>query len=168
MDSVCTSFAPVSTPDCRVLVLGSMPGVASLRAQAYYAHPRNAFWPVLFGLWDLPADPDYDVRLAFALSRRVAIWDVARTCLREGSSDAAIRDAEPNDFAAFFAAHPGIHTIFHNGRQSMDMFRRLALGAEGRRRRILLPSTSPAYTLPFDDKLAAWRVLRAAAEQEAL
>lgn len=163
----CTSFPPVASPGCRALVLGSMPGVASLRAQEYYAHPRNAFWPILYALWGQKApDAAYADRLAFALAHRVAIWDVAQTCLREGSSDASIRDAVPGDFAGLFAQCPQIHTIFHNGRLSETLFDKLVVPLQGNRRRILLPSTSPAYTLPFEEKLAAWQQLREAAEQE--
>lgn len=167
MEAFCSSFPPVSAPACRVLVLGSMPGVASLRAAQYYAHPRNAFWPVLYALWDAgPPAARYEDRLTFALAHHVAIWDVAQTCIREGSSDAAIRDAVANDFAALFAQCPQVHTLFFNGRLAWSLFERLALDTAAGRPRVLLPSTSPAYTLPFAQKLAAWRVLREAAEQE--
>lgn len=144
-----------------------MPGVASLRAAQYYAHPRNAFWPVLFALWGArPDGVDYAGRVGFALRHRVAIWDVAHTCLREGSSDASIRNAIPNDIDALLQTCPDIHTVFFNGRQAQAMFQRFHPGLRGRRALALLPSTSPAYTLPFDEKLAAWRAVREAAEQE--
>lgn len=163
----CASFPPVYTPGCRVLVLGSMPGVASLRAAQYYAHPRNAFWPILYALWGRePPEGAYEARLRFAREHGVAIWDVAKTCLRQGSSDASIRQAEANDFPALFKECPDINTIFHNGRLSKDLFDRLCGDALGVRR-VLLPSTSPAYTLPFAEKLSAWRPVREAAEREA-
>lgn len=166
---VCASFPPVAAPACRVLVLGSMPGVASLRAQQYYAHPRNAFWPVLYALWDAGSPPEaYDAKLAHALSHRIAIWDVAQTCLREGSSDASIRDAKVNDFASLFDTCPDIHTICFNGRLAQTLFEKMAGSLAGTRQLIPLPSTSPAYTMPFDDKLAAWCALREAAEKENL
>lgn len=163
---LCTSFGAIVSPACRVLVLGSMPGIASLRAEQYYAHPRNAFWPILYALWDEKPSADYDERLGFALLHRVAIWDVAHTCLREGSSDASIRDVVPNDFAALFARFPAIHTIFHNGQLSRSLFDRLAKDTAAGRARILLPSTSPAYTMTYENKLAAWQSVRRAAEQE--
>lgn len=167
MEAICSSFPPVCSPECRVLLLGSMPGVASLRARQYYAHPRNAFWPILYALWDQPIpDACYERRLAFALARRVAIWDVAQTCRREGSSDASIRDTVPNDFAALFAACPDIHTIFFNGRSAQTLFVRLAMETASGRALRPLPSTSPAYTISFDQKLAAWRTLRETANQE--
>lgn len=166
MDLRCVSFPPVAGPGCRVLVLGSMPGVASLAAEQYYAHPRNAFWPILYSLWEAGPPGDYRERLAFAMSHRVAIWDVIRCCRREGSADASIRDAVPNDFGAFFSEYRQVHTVFFNGRYAQSLFLREAAGAAGNRRMVLLPSTSPAYTLSVDAKLAAWRVLRTAAEQE--
>lgn len=167
MKDFCASFPPVTSPACRVLVLGSMPGVASLRASQYYAHPRNAFWPILYALWgeEKPSEI-YGDRLAFALTHRIAIWDVAETCQREGSSDSNIRDAVPNDFAALFARCPDIHSIFFNGQLAQTLFTRHTLATAGDRPMRLLPSTSPAHTLPFAEKLAAWRILREAVEQE--
>lgn len=167
MDTLCFSFPPVVDAGCRVLVLGSMPGVASLRASQYYAHPQNAFWRVLYALWECGAPGDaYEKRLSLALDHRVAIWDVAMRCEREGSSDAAMREVVVNDFARFFEDNPRIHTVFFNGRQAHSLFERLAGGAAGKRPRVLLPSTSPAHTMPFVEKLAAWRSVRLAAEQE--
>jgi hypoxanthine-DNA glycosylase len=200
MEPHCTSFAPAADAASRVLVLGSMPGVASLAAGQYYAHPRNAFWPLVYALWREGGSPtsgvrfeksptrtqhppqagdgryalwegilpaDYPARLAFLRAHRIALWDVARTCLREGSGDAAIRAAVPNDLPALFAQYPGIHTICCNGQTAAALLLRLLPGACEGRTVLRLPSTSPAYTLPFASKLAAWRVLREAAEREA-
>ncbi|MDR0929912.1 MAG: DNA-deoxyinosine glycosylase [Oscillospiraceae bacterium] len=167
MEPLCTSFAPVADAASRVLVLGSMPGVASLAAGQYYAHPRNAFWPLVYALWGEDAPADYPARLAFLRAHRIALWDVARTCLREGSGDAAIHAAQPNGLPALFAHCPGIHTICCNGQTAAALLARLLPGACGARTILRMPSTSPAYTLPFDTKLAAWRALREAAEREA-
>ena len=162
----CFSFGPVFEPDARALVLGSMPGVASLKAGQYYAHPRNAFWPVMFALWGEAPPQEYAARLAFLKKHRVALWDVAAGCFREGSLDSNIRDARPNDFAALFAACPQIEAVFFNGQAAWTLFHRLCPEAGGTARRVRLPSTSPAYTMPFEQKLAAWRVVRTAAEGE--
>lgn len=167
MGTFCASFPPVHAPGCRVLVLGSMPGAVSIRAGQYYAHPKNAFWPVLYALWDHDTPEErYEDRLAFALSHRVALWDAAHTCLRTGSADASIRDAVANDFAALFAACPGVHTVFFNGRRAEALFLQKAPGLAGGRALAALPSTSPAHTVPFAQKLAAWRAVRQAAERE--
>lgn len=158
METNCRSFLPIVDGNARHLVLGSMPGVASLRAQQYYAHPRNAFWRILYALFggDLP-DASYDARTAFARAHGVAIWDVCDSCQREGSSDAAMRNITVHDFSAFFAAHPHIERVYFNGGQARIMFYRNAKGAAGERPCVLLPSTSPAHTMPFDEKLAQWR-----------
>ena len=96
----------------------------------------------------------------------MALWDVIRTCRRRGSGDADIREPAANAIGALLAAYPGIRTIVHNGRLSQSLFDRLAAGQAQDRMRVLMPSTSPAHTLAFDDKLAVWRALREAAERE--
>jgi hypoxanthine-DNA glycosylase len=143
-----------------------MPSAASLAAGYYYAHPRNAFWPImsaLFGL-DLSAGSvGWDRRRELLLSNRVALWDTARACVREGSADASIRDAEPNDIPALLAACPDVRAICLNGRKAEALFRSLVLPRldETRRAipRLTLPSTSPARAEPLTAKLEAWRAI---------
>lgn len=161
----CRSFPPVYAPDARVLILGSMPGEASLKAGQYYAHARNAFWPIMFSLWEEPPAAQYDQKTALLLRRRIALWDVASVCEREGSLDSAIRGAAANDFAWLFAVCSGIHTVFFNGQTAFSMYHRLCGSVGADKRRVRLPSTSPAYTLPFARKLEAWRAVRLAAER---
>ena len=162
MHTFCASFPPIIDENARVLVLGSMPSAASLAAGEYYAHPRNAFWPILFAIWDLPPRADYRQKVAHALSHQVAIWDVAKTCYREASSDASIHGAQINDFEALFASYPKIHTVFFNGRLAESLFKRTVQSVTSNRQRTPLPSTSPAYTLSFDQKKAAWHAVRLA------
>jgi hypoxanthine-DNA glycosylase len=149
---------PVLGPATRLLVLGSFPGAASLRAGQYYAHPRNQFWPILSALWgvDLVAAP-YLARLAEIQRRGLGLWDVYARCRRVGSLDSAIRDAEWNDFATLLQHAPGLRAVAHNGGESARAGARLqAHGFEVHR----LPSTSPANaSWSFDRKLAAWREL---------
>jgi hypoxanthine-DNA glycosylase len=147
---------PIVTPHARLLVLGSFPGVASLAAQQYYAHPRNQFWPLLSALWDvdLLAMP-YDERTAQVRRRGLAIWDVYAACRREGSLDSAIEDAQPNDLGGLVARTPSLRAIAHNGGESARAMRvTRTLGVPVWR----LPSTSPANaSWSFERKLAAWR-----------
>ena len=147
---------PVLGPGARLLVLGSFPGVASLRAGQYYGHPRNHFWPILSALWqvDLVGLP-YAQRLAEMQRRGLGLWDVYASCRRSGSLDSAIADAEWNDFATLRASAPALHAVAHNGGESARARRHLqALGFEVHR----LPSTSPANaSWSFERKLAAWR-----------
>ncbi len=167
MDSVCCSFPPVIDESCRVLVLGSMPGEASLAAAQYYAHPRNAFWPILYRLFEGGApDADYDARLAFALKHRVAIWDMAETCVREGSLDSDIKSPAPNALLRLLEQYPSVRALCFNGRTARALYDRLTPGAAGDRILLDMPSTSPAYTLRFDEKLARWREMRRWTEQK--
>lgn len=153
-----TGLAPVAGPGTRLLVLGSFPGVASLRAQQYYGHPRNHFWPILSALWavDLLALP-YAERLQVMQSHGLGLWDVYGACHREGSLDSAIEQAVPNDLAGLVARLPALQAIAHNGGESARAMR--ITGALGRPV-YRLPSTSPANaSWSFDRKLAAWRAV---------
>ncbi|UNK43693.1 DNA-deoxyinosine glycosylase [Luteimonas sp. S4-F44] len=160
-DSVLRSFAPVVGPGARVLVLGSMPGVASLDAGRYYAHPRNLFWPIMGALFDAGPDLPYAQRLARLRTAGIALWDVAGECVRPGSLDARIEAGSvvANDIAGLLAAHPGIDRIRFNGSAAQTLFRRHVLPTLPHVPDLArLPSTSPAHAaLRFDDKLAAWR-----------
>jgi hypoxanthine-DNA glycosylase len=151
-------LAPIARPDARLLVLGSFPSAASLAAQQYYAHPRNHFWPLLAALWgiELAAMP-YARRVAEVQRRGLAVWDVYAACQREGSLDASIADAQPNDLAALAARLPKLAAIAHNGSESARSLRiTRALGPAVHR----LPSTSPANaSWSFERKLAAWRAV---------
>ncbi|MDP3834478.1 MAG: DNA-deoxyinosine glycosylase [Hydrogenophaga sp.] len=153
-------LAPVLDANTRVLVLGSFPGVASLRAQQYYGHPQNHFWKILGALWQLPLPAmAYDGRVAALRDHGLGVWDVYGACEREGSLDANIQNAELNDFAAVMRACPRLEAIAHNGGESFRHARHTErLGVPVYK----LPSTSPANaSWSFDRKLSAWaEVLR--------
>ncbi len=162
------SFPPVFGADARVLVLGSMPGEASLAAAQYYAHPRNAFWPIMGALFGAGPQLPYADRLDRLVAAGVALWDVIGSCARAGSLDSAIEpdSVVPNDFAALFAACPQLSTVFFNGAAAETAFRRHVQRAAGSPplRLVRLPSTSPAHAARrFEAKLEAWQALRAAA-----
>jgi double-stranded uracil-DNA glycosylase len=150
-------LAPVFDAQARLLVLGSFPGAASLQAAQYYAHPRNAFWPVigaLIGEAGLVARP-YAERLQALRRHRVALWDAVAACERVGSLDTAIESAEPSDVAELVARLPQLRVIACNGalahRQTL-----LALG-DARWPVLRLPSTSPAHAgLSLPTKIDAW------------
>ena len=153
------AFAPIVPADARVLVVGTMPSVQSLAKRQYYGHPRNAFWPIMFRIFGEEPSEVYDVRRALLLRHRVALWDVAYSCFRKGSGDAAMREVEVNDFAPLFAAHPRMDTIFFNGGTAESLFCTMVDPAvlPSPLRKVRLPSTSPAHTMPFEEKLAHWR-----------
>jgi hypoxanthine-DNA glycosylase len=148
-------LAPLIDERARVLILGSFPSEASLAAQQYYAHPQNQFWRILAAIIGLPlTEMDYAARQAAVKDAGIAIWDVYGGCTREGSLDADIRNARPNDLAGLTRIAPQLRRACLNGKTAGKFAPRLAaLGFAT----TVLPSTSPAYTLAFPAKLAAWR-----------
>lgn len=153
------SFAPVVDAHTRVLVLGSLPGAASLAAQQYYANPQNGFWRLLgtaIGV-DLAVLP-YAGRLAAVRAAGVGLWDVVATGRRRGSLDTAIRDVAANDVAALVATLPDLRLIAFNGQKAAAIGQR-QLGELGPPR-LILPSSSPAHTLALAAKALAWAELR--------
>lgn len=160
------SFPPIADAAARVLILGSMPGVASLEAGQYYAHPRNAFWPIMGELFGADPELPYGERCDRLRRAGVAVWDVLKSCRREGSLDAAIEASSerPNDFAGFFANHPELWLVAFNGQKAEAAFRKHVLPKLGdvvasRLAFARLPSTSPAHAgRSYDEKLAQWRL----------
>ncbi len=157
-------FPPVISENSRVLILGSMPGVASLEAQAYYAHPRNAFWPIMSDLLGVDLKAPYEVRLQQLLNSGVALWDLFYLCERQGSLDAHIRKGSEqiNDFQSLFINYPNISAVFCNGGKAYQTYQRLVyrpMGGAGIEASCL-PSTSPAHArINFEAKRLAWRVI---------
>lgn len=163
-------FPPIARADARVLILGSMPGGASLAAARYYAHPRNTFWPIIGALLDWPADADYAARSQWLCEAGIALWDVLRECHREGSLDTAIEPGSMrlNDFSGFLRRHQQIRCIACNGTLAERLFRTQALPvlrrelwtghAAAEPTLLRLPSTSPAHAgRSHAAKLEAWR-----------
>jgi len=152
-------MAPVGSKDALLLILGSLPGEASLKAQRYYAHPQNQFWRLLgAALGEELAGLEYEERLARLGARRIALWDVVGEARREGSLDGAIRDATANPLADYVATHPRLKAIAFNGQTAARLGRLALVGVEGPTL-IDLPSSSPAYTLPFAWKVERWAEL---------
>ena len=146
---------PVLDAATRVLILGSFPGVASLTARQYYAHPRNHFWPLLGALLGLSLkDMRYARRLAALRAHRIGLWDTIVRCSRAGSADAAIRRAELAEIALAKRRSPELELVCFNGQTAAGA---APLWREAGYAVGVLPSSSPAYTLPFAEKLAAWR-----------
>jgi hypoxanthine-DNA glycosylase len=154
------SFSPVVNTGTRILVLGSLPGAASLAAGRYYAHPRNQFWRLIGDAIGAPlAELEYDDRLQMLQDRGVGLWDVVADAERTGSLDAAIRHPAANDLMRLVSDLPNLRTIAFNGGTAARIGM-AALGLLAHRYRCLaLPSSSPAYAIPYERKLAQWREL---------
>lgn len=161
-----TSFPPIADRSARILILGSMPGEASLAAGQYYAHPRNAFWSIMASLCGFPVSAGYRARCRALRAAGIALWDVLQQCERTGSLDAAIDPATvvANDFPALFRRCPRIERIFFNGGTAEKHYLKHVVPALDQRRARLpalrLPSTSPAHAaMSLAAKQDAWRVV---------
>lgn len=160
-----TGFPPIAKPNARILILGSMPGQKSLDENQYYAHPRNSFWPIMYQLLGIDKKLTYPKRKQLLLDNNIALWDVLKSCHREGSLDADIEPAsiEPNDFIKFFSKHNKIKTVFFNGNKAEQLFKK-HISKQIEQADInyyRLPSTSPAHAaMSFEQKLLKWGVIK--------
>lgn len=156
-----SSFFPIIDEHSRVLILGSMPGVESLRLQQYYANPRNQFWKIIYSLFNSEPDPNYEERVSFIKSNKIAVWDVIGTCYREGSLDSNIREEKVNDFSALFEAYPNLKTVLFNGGKAYETYKKwIGFGTIPNLTFHKLTSSSPANTKKYEEKLREWVVIK--------
>lgn len=153
-----SSFAPVADAGARLLILGSLPGEASLRKAQYYGHPQNQFWRLMGEVLGRELPEAYEARLAALRAAGVALWDVVASAERVGSLDARIKAHQANPLADFVSTLPRLRAVAFNGGKSLAIGRPALAGAG--LELIALPSSSPAYTLPFARKAEAWGELR--------
>ena len=136
-----------------------MPSVQSLAANQYYGNPRNAFWKIIFTLFNTPFSNDYEQRKNVLLENQIALWDVLEACVRPGSLDSAIEQEVPNDFNSFLKAHPNIKHIYFNGQKAAAYFKKY-IKLENDYQLTTLPSTSPANAgKSFEMKLKEWSII---------
>ncbi len=158
-------FPPMIEATSRVLILGTLPGVESLRRQQYYAHPRNQFWRILAAIFHAQLPETYPERKALLHQKHLAVWDVLQHCERLGSLDQAIRNAVPNDFRELFKNYQNLRVIVFNGRKAHALFKQAVEKQKGLEEielpRLLMPSTSPAATLPISAKIERWQQISA-------
>ena len=86
------SFPPLISSSAKILILGSLPGEESLKQAQYYAHPRNAFWKIMFTVFNEAYSEDYSVKCELLLKNHIALWDMVHSGNREGSLDSDIKD----------------------------------------------------------------------------
>jgi hypoxanthine-DNA glycosylase len=156
-----TGLPPLFDAQGTLLILGSFPSPASLRAQQYYGHQQNQFWKLLGAILDEPlAEWPYALRTERLRTHRIGIWDVYQTCIRPGALDADIRAGKANDFKWLLQNMPALRRLCFNGQTAARFAPQLLQRAAetGRTLEIhSLPSSSPAYTLPFAAKLERWQ-----------
>lgn len=154
------SFPAIVDDRTETLILGSLPGAASLAAGRYYANPRNQFWRLLDGVFGLDLDKrGYEERLAILRAHRIGLWDVIADAERIGSLDAAIRDEVASDLGGLVYKLPNLRTIAFNGGTAAQIGSAQLGHRADAFRLIRLPSSSPAHAVQFQRKLQAWQEL---------
>ncbi len=162
------SFNPISDSNCVAVILGTMPGIESLRQQKYYSHSDNLFWDIIIrvlrpNMTDIGiASLEYEDKQKILLENKIGLWDVLKYCDRNGSLDSAIRNEIKNDFVQFFEKNKKIKIIFFNGQLAKKYFESSFndLGKSLELVQIVLPSTSPTHKLNCFEKLNQWRIIK--------
>jgi TDG/mug DNA glycosylase family protein len=149
-------FEPILGALPHILVLGSSPSVISLEKGEYYGNSRNAFWPIVNEVFGGNGFNNYSEKIEFAIQNHIAIWDVVATCNREGSLDSAIKDVVVNDIEDVLMSNPSIKIVLFNGASAAKFYKKYVKFYPYRTEFCTMPSTSPAYTIPFERKLNEW------------
>jgi len=161
--SIICSFQPIVNENSRVLILGSIPGVESLRRQQYYANRRNQFWPIIYNIFGLEPEDSYEQRTGFLLDKGIALWDVIEKCERVGSLDSNIKNEQPNNIRDLLKSHPNIWLVAFNGTKAYETYRKkVGFEQNGELTYRRLPSTSPIpgkNIKSFAEKLAEWKTV---------
>ncbi len=153
------SFLPIVGDSPRILVLGTLPGKESLRANEYYANSRNLFWKILYGLFNTPLDTDYRKKIEFLKKNRIAIWDVCKKAMRQSSLDSDITEEKPNSLTHWLEMHSTIETIVFNGQKAEKLYNKYFERIENMNYFTLL-STSPANaSYSYERKISDWEIL---------
>lgn len=162
-----SGFAPVVNDRSEILILGTMPGLMSIKLQQYYGHAGNQFWKLMFALFNKPLSNSYEERKLLLLNNRIALWDVLDNCDGEGSADSAIVNEIPNDFGSFFTTYPKVKHVFFTSRKA-ELFYDKHVGRKPGHAYHLLPSPSSANTWKtFDQKLSDWKLIVKIPDDEA-
>jgi len=150
------SFPYFIDSNAEILILGTMPGAMSLEKNEYYANPRNHFWKIIYTLFNgLPIPDNFEEKVKFLQTNKIGLWDVLENCERKGSLDIHIKNHKENDFVTLLDKFPRINKIVFNGKQSHIFFSKKFGKIEGITY-FVMPSTSPANTMTFENKLKIW------------
>lgn len=152
------SFDYIVNDKTHTLVIGSMPGIASLNAGEYYAHKHNLFWKLVFEAFkEEYAVPDFETKINLLLSHGIGLWDAAKSCSRNGSLDTNIKNVIPNNFQFLFSEYPHIRRLLFNGQKAFQLFKKYNSSLLVKREYIVLPSTSPANaSIPLALRKQVW------------
>lgn len=163
--TISSGFLPITGDSPRVLILGSFPGMQSLRHTEYYGNPQNHFWKIMESLFAIDYRIPYRNRIEYLTGHHIALWDVIHSCTRRGSADGEIREPVFNDISGFLATHPTMQLIVLNGTTAGRYYRRMNMPRVIKT--CILPSTSPANTrYSLAEKVEAWKQIRVFSEPE--
>jgi hypoxanthine-DNA glycosylase len=153
---------PIIDNNARILIIGSMPSIESLRKSEYYANSRNQFWRVIFSIFDAVPETSYMAKTSFLKGKRIALWDVIRSCDREGSSDSKITQVSINDFNPILETYPKIMHLCFNGQKAFTIFQKgVKLNASSQITLTALPSSSPANArMSIEAKIREWAIIK--------
>lgn len=160
--SIIEGLDPIINYNAKLLILGSMPGTESLRKNEYYANSRNQFWKVIYSIFDTEFETSYIARISFLKDRQIALWDVIKSCEREGSSDSKISNIHTNDLAALLTNYPKVRNLCFNGQKAFNVFKKeVELNTSFEVTMRVLPSTSPANArMSFEAKIREWAIIK--------
>ena len=157
--SQCLGFPPIRPTQAKIMILGTMPSVKSMEERFYYAHPRNAFWPIISHLAKRSLSTECEKTEA-CIELGILLWDVLQACEREGSLDSAIQQPKANDFESIFLQYPQLNVVYFNGQTALKLFKQHVWKVQSLPKDlelVVLPSTSPANArLKIDDKIMIW------------
>jgi hypoxanthine-DNA glycosylase len=152
------AFAPIVNNDCKILILGTMPGDKSLQMQEYYGNKGNQFWRLLFTVCNKEPQSDYSAKIQLLHDHNIALWDVLQYCEREGSLDSKIKNEVANDFETFYKNYPNIKSVFFSSKNAGAYYDKY-LGRKSYIQYDVLPSPSGANaTMTFAQKLEIWKI----------
>ncbi|MFV0249317.1 MAG: DNA-deoxyinosine glycosylase [Tenacibaculum sp.] len=151
------SFDPLLTNSPKILILGTLPGVESLKVQQYYGHARNVFWKIIFQFFKQPPTTNYSYKIDLLKQNKIALWDVCRVAKRKTSLDSDIKGEKPNAVEKLVEAYPSIVAIGFNGKKARELYdtffnRKASIDYH------TLLSTSPANAkYSFEEKFNNWK-----------
>ncbi len=148
-------FDSILDANTRILFLGSFPSIASFEQSFYYAHPRNAFWPIMESIFGVKFESN-EAKKTFCLEKGIGLWDVIGSCERSNSSDTNLKNCIPNDFVKLLEEYPNIQALAFTGKKSHNLFQKYFKDLEIQK--VLLPSTSPAHAaMKFEEKKESYK-----------
>ena len=134
-----------------------MPGVKSLEAAECYARAQNQFWKKMGRLLFFAPSLANKKRVKTLLDNKVGLWDVVKSCRRQGSLDSNIKHVVFNDIHRLLSGYKEIMAILCNGQKAYQLLTKHF--KDNNTPVVVLPSASPVYVKPFEWKLTKWQVI---------